>query len=410
MSSAADRLIAKLDLVELRGKVAVPVETKKGATPKLGPWPNERVQVCAQALVLRANGWECTEGTLYYAESKQRVRVEITAELEAQTRKAAADLLDARDRRARPYPLVDSPKCNGCSIAGICLPDEINWLKGALEADSAVEAEPEDRVRRLTPPRDEGIPLHVTVRGAMLRKDGEELRVTAKDETLERARIPGTSSVSLYGNVTLTTPVMRTLLSEGIPVGLFSMGGWFYGQILGPVPHGVASRRAQYRVSEDMAARLLVAKRFVSAKIKNQRTLLRRNARELPESALDGMNVALRGLDGAESLDEVMGREGQAAGVYFSNFSKMLAPKGGTEAVFDFQSRNRRPPEDPVNAMLGFGYALLTRECTSALQMVWASIRWWGFSTRCAPADQRWRSTSWRSFAPCWWIPRCSPW
>jgi len=128
----------------------------------------------------------------------------------------------------------------------------------------------------------------------------------------------------------------------------------------------VQLRRAQFKVCEDAKASLEIARGIVRAKVRNQRTLLRRNGKLVEEVVLREMarlaDVALA----ADNMQSLLGIEGQAAKLYFGSFQKML--RGGLG--FDFTTRNRRPPRDPVNALLGFAYALLTKDAMAALESV----------------------------------------
>ena len=114
---------------------------------------------------------------------------------------------------------------------------------------------------------------------------------------------------------------------------------------------------------------LCIAKRLVRAKLRNQRTILRRNHSDPPASALRAIKTAWCDLDDAAGLDQVFGCEGQGASVYFQHFGGLLRALAAPE-VFQWNKRNRRPPTDPINAALSFSYALLTRLCTSALLTV----------------------------------------
>jgi CRISPR-associated protein Cas1 len=369
LSSPVDRLITRLDVVESAGEGRVrPVDYKRGRTPEIPDkaYLPERAQIGAQVLVLRANGHLADEGVIYYAESKERVNVPVDEQLLDDVRRAVDELLAARTAGRRPPPLVDSPKCVGCSLAPLCLPDEI----GLLSQPEPVPAE--DGLRRLVPARDDAIPLHVNRQGAYVAKRGEELEVRAEGALLAKARLPGTSHVALFGNISVTTPVVRELLSRGIPVAYHSMGGWYYGQTNAFPSHALAMRRAQYRAADDQASALELARRFVVTKIENQRTLLRRNHEPEPAGALPDMLRAAAHARAATTLDELRGAEGEGAAVYFGHFAGMVRPPGreattGHSWTFDFAKRTRRPPTDPINAMLGFGYALLVRECATAL-------------------------------------------
>jgi CRISPR-associated endonuclease Cas1 len=135
----------------------------------------------------------------------------------------------------------------------------------------------------------------------------------------------------------------------------------------------VEIRTAQYRASFDPAHCLRLAKGFVVAKIQNARTLLRRNwkAGEAPESLLDAFRQDIDLARRAKGLPDLLGAEGNAAARYFRQFRNMLSrPEGSDDLSFDFNRRNRRPPVDPVNALLSFAYTLLVRAWTVTLSAV----------------------------------------
>lgn len=375
LASPADRLIARLDLVESAGAGSVcPVDYKRGRPPEVpdGAHLPERAQIGAQVIVLRANGHQADHGFVYFAETKQRVKVVVDDQLLDAVRQAVDELRAARTAGRRPPPLVDSPKCVGCSLAPLCLPDEINLLTRAPDPDPAPA---QDGLRRLVPARDDAIPLHVNRQGAYVAKRGEELEIRADGVLLAKARLPGTSHVALYGNISISTPVVRELLSRDIPVAYHSMGGWYFGQTNGFSTHALEVRRAQYRTADDLDRKRKLAERFVVTKLENQRTLLRRNHDPAPNEALAAISRAVSHARSAATFDSLRGAEGEGAAVYFSHFDGMLRPAkpdapGTGPARFQFERRSRRPPADPVNAMLSFAYALLVRECTTALLAV----------------------------------------
>ena len=138
LSAPDERLIAKLDLLELDGMKATPVDYKRGKVPDVaeGAYEPERVQLCAQGLVLRENGFQCDHGVLYFIGSKKRVTIPFTDELIARTRQLRDEFLQVSAGTDVPPPLVDSPKCTRCSLVGICLPDEVVFLKAAGELPS----------------------------------------------------------------------------------------------------------------------------------------------------------------------------------------------------------------------------------------------------------------------------------
>ncbi|MEO5377330.1 MAG: CRISPR-associated endonuclease Cas1 [Magnetococcus sp. DMHC-6] len=165
---------------------------------------------------------------------------------------------------------------------------------------------------------------------------------------------------------------MQTLMQREIPVSWFTSGGWFLGYTAGIGHRNVELRTAQYRVSFDDGACLVLARGWVRAKIANSRNFLRRNFRgDSPlEEILQHLAVSMRRAEQAGSMSELLGVEGDAARVYFSGFGGMLKQEGGEGWSFEFSGRNRRPPKDPVNAMLSFGYGVLARLWTVTLVTV----------------------------------------
>jgi CRISPR-associated endonuclease Cas1 len=162
-------------------------------------------------------------------------------------------------------------------------------------------------------------------------------------------------------------------MEREIPVTWQSFGGWFIGHTVGTGHKNVEIRTAQYRASFDSAACLRIAKGLVVAKIQNCRTLLRRNwkAGDAPERLLEDFK---RDIDQARrigGLPELLGVEGNAAARYFGAFANAIARDSEREPfAFDFTRRNRRPPADPVNALLSYAYSLLVRTWTVTLSAV----------------------------------------
>lgn len=358
-------LIARLDLIEGEGNVVTPVDYKRGKRPHIarGAYDPERVQLCAQGLLLREHGYVCEEGAIYYVESRERVRVPFDDELLALTMRSIAELRAMAAGGHIPPPLEDSPKCPRCSLVTICLPDEVRWLKGHPEIDP----------RPLAVAHYEALPLYVQQFNAKLSKKGETLEVSKDDTVIATARIADVSQVVLMGNVYITAPCLAELMQRDIPVTWHSYGGWFHGHTLGNGHKNVELRTAQYRASFDRPTCLRIARGLVSAKIANQRTLMRRNWKpeEKPERLLNDMKRLQQSAERAESVETLLGIEGQAAALYFGNFRELIRRDPDSDSfAFDFTTRNRRPPTDPVNALLSLAYTLLVRTVTVTLQAV----------------------------------------
>lgn len=366
LSSNRLGLIAKMDLIEADGGAVKPVDYKRGKRPHVarGAYEPELVQLCVQGLILEEHGYTCEEGILYFAESKERVTVKLDEELRNKTLSAINGLRLAAGSKKMPPPLEDSPKCPRCSLVGICLPDEINFLQRA-----------ETQPRPLAVAREEALPVYVQANKAKVAKKGETLEISVEDKPSAKVRLNETSQLVLMGNIYVTTPTIHELLRREIPVSWFSYGGWFLGHTSGTGHKNVELRTAQYQASFDEQVCQRLAKGWVAAKIANARTLARRNwrAEEKSDTLMQTLKRSMDTARRAESLPELLGIEGDAAARYFSVFRYLIKQPDKEEEAnfsFDFTTRNRRPPTDPVNALLSYAYALLTRAWTATLASV----------------------------------------
>ena len=367
LSSERLGITAKIDLVEGVGHAVAPVDYKRGKRPHVdkGAWEPERVQLCAQGLILRDNGFDCDGGFLYFVGSRERVAVSFDLPLIERTLELITGLRAMARSGVMPPPLVDSPKCPRCSLVRICLPDEIGWLqRSQTDQEQAASA-----LRRLLPGRDDALPLYVQQPGARVGKDGDCLKVMDHETVLAEARLVEISHLVLLGAVQVSTQVVQELCKREIPISYLSSGGWFYGITTGLTHKNVELRQRQYAAATDPAFCLRLARRLVQAKIANCRTILRRNHASAPETVLQDLKRDLLHTAQAESLEALLGIEGTAGRRYFQEFSGMLKGDGGPPE-FDFEGRNRRPPKDPVNALLSLAYAMLAREWTVTLQAV----------------------------------------
>jgi CRISPR-associated protein Cas1 len=220
-------------------------------------------------------------------------------------------------------------------------------------------------VRRLVPSRDDLRPMYVTGFGLTVGKVDERLQVKDKGRVIQDVRLQEISQVNVYGAVTVTGPALQALCWAEKPVAHFTYGGWFAGLTTGMGLKNVFLRIEQIRRTDDEIFSLRIAREIVATKIRNQRTLLNRNHVEPSRFVLARLkHLADEALD-AQSLATLLGVEGSAARLYFEQFTGMLKPEDRDELpAFDFAGRNRRPPLDPVNALLSFAYSLLTKDLT----------------------------------------------
>lgn len=366
LSSERLGLTAKLDVVDVDGGKAMAVEYKRGKRPKLpeGAYLPERAQLCAHVLLLREHGYTCDEAEIYFAGDHQRTRIDISDELVATTLGAIARANELAAKQELPPPLENSPKCAGCSLNTICLPDEVNYLR-PKRLPLKTDADPSPAPRPLAPPKSAGVPLYVSTQGASVRLDGQRLSVYADGELQTEARLPNTTHVALFGNVQISTQAIRALLGKGVAVHFFSYGSWWSGAATGADSNNVELRLAQYRGTQDTAQCVALATRWVHSKIKNCRTLLRRNHRAADPVVLNELKFLANKALATTELESLLGIEGTAARTYFQSFGGMLSDTT-LERGFDLNGRNRRPPKDRVNALLSLAYSLLTKDLVAA--------------------------------------------
>ena len=401
MGSERLGVVAKMDLVESRATRSgqgekedlfaalevCPVDYKAGA-PKEGEdanelWDTDKMQLGLQALILRDNGYTCNEGVIYYRATKQRVRLPITPELE---KWILENIAEARRVIAGPIPapLVHSPKCVRCSLAPVCLPDETRMLaqsNAAVAASVEVKSSqtPGEAPRRLIAARDDTRPLYLNTPGYRVGCKDEVLTVKDKDKVIDEVRMRDVSHIALFGNVQISTQAVQSLCEQEVPITYFSMGGWFYGITRGHALKNVFLRMEQFRLARDERTCLALARRFVHGKIRNHRTLLMRNHLEPSDGVIAKLKRASEDALEATSIEELLGIEGAAASQYFQEFGGMVKVEDDLPGLdrpventkqrtfnFNFNHRNRRPPTDPVNAMLSLAYSMLAKDCTLA--------------------------------------------
>lgn len=355
VSSPELGLIAKIDLLEPRGREVVPVEYKRGR-PKSDEepmWEPELAQVCAQVLLLRDAGYEVAHAEAYFAETRTRHRLEIDEATVEQTLSSIAELRATAARDSPPPPLIDSPKCPRCSLVNLCLPDEVNALRGRTERAP----------RRLVAGDPPAQPLYATTPGARLSKRRGRVVLLEDGEEVASRRLLDVSHIGVFGNVDVGSALLRECFESGTPVLWFTMGGWFSGLATGMPPKNVELRMRQHRAASIGAPELAAA--FVGGKVRNSRTLIRRHGGKDAARTVGQLAELARSAEAERRLDSLLGLEGTAARLYFKRFADLLG-RPDELGAFSFEERNRRPPRDRVNALLSFFYALLVKDTTVA--------------------------------------------
>lgn len=211
-------------------------------------------------------------------------------------------------------------------------------------------------------------PLYLIEQGSQLSRDGRRLLVRKGEETLARVALLQVSQVIVFGNVEITTPAIKMLLDEGVEVAFLSLYGKYYGRLIGESSGNGSLRVAQVLRSQEAPFALALARRFVRGKLGNMRVFLQRYARREGDAAVaeavKGIARMLERVEHCQTINSLSGVEGQASAIYFGAFKRLLHPP------WRFEKRMRRPPPDPVNALLSFAYTLLGQNVLGAVWTV----------------------------------------
>ena len=358
-------IVGVLDICEETSDGWEIVDYKRGSAGRneedrreVKPW--DEVQVIAQVLLAEQSGMKVSGAYVYYAADKHRVRVLLTEEKKKKCLQIIAEAKQCAAAQILPPALCGDWKCSYCSIAPICLPHESNvWAEAGGES-----------VKDMRPPVVEDDTREVLVVhsfGASVGLSAGKVQIKVKNELRQEIPFHQLRAIYVYGAVQLTSHLLVAALEAGVQVGHFSAAGKFIGMTSGLGTTGTLARRGQYRMADNENECLQVARQMISAKIHNQRVLLLRHADET-EDEVRALSELKRKSLVVESLDSLRGIEGAAAAKYFGSFKKVL--KVSECGTFDFNGRNRRPPRDPVNALLSMGYSMLAKELTGICILV----------------------------------------
>lgn len=358
-------LVGKIDVCEGTGDGIEVIDHKKGSARRGESGERvakeyDAVQVAAYALLLREQGQTVNAASIYYATDRRRVPVLLTDELLSQVLRMRDEARVVAASGKCPPPLRDDPRCLYCSAYPICLPNESAFW-------SAPNGKPPELKEPPRPPGDDGELLVVQKPGCTVGQRGGEFVVSEKGKDLQKFPRNQVRAIYLFGAVQLTAQATQSCLEDGIDVGYFSPAGRFLGLLRGLPASGVDARLGQYRMFGERGIRLKIAREVVRAKIHNQRVMLMRNG-DAPDQTLRRLADLRELTEKTGDLDTLRGVEGTAAALYFEHFATMLSARAGID--FSFTERNRRPPRDPLNALLSQGYSILSKELTGVCHAV----------------------------------------
>lgn len=217
--------------------------------------------------------------------------------------------------------------------------------------------------------------LYVTTPECYLALEDSNVLVLREGNEIVRVPLLNLEGIVTFGYTGTSPALMGACAREGISLCFMTANGRFLARVSGETQGNVLLRRTQYRASDDLTHSCRIAKQMISGKIFNARWVLERTLRDHPlrvnEEALNRavaqLKSALDAVGKCSDLEELRGVEGSAASVYFDVYDELILQQ---KDDFVFRTRNRRPPTDPVNALLSFVYSLLTNETAAALSAV----------------------------------------
>lgn len=367
LESAELGLRGRVDALRTREGQTIPYEHKRGRSardPQNQPeaWESDRLQILAYAyLIETALGIPILEGRIRYHADNVLVHVPLDDAGRAAVREAIQQARLLRQSPLRPPVTENERLCARCSLAPVCLPEE-----------ARLAHDREWQPVRLFPEDDERQCVHILEPGTRVGRSGSRIKITHKDQTEEFVAAQQTGQVVLHSFSQISTQAVHFCIEAGIGIHFVSGGGRYVGS-LDPRGGSIQRRIRQYEALSDPQMCLRLAQQLVACRGQSQRKFLMRSgggSSRLPqvEQAIEQMKQVLKQVNKADKLGSLLGLEGNLAALYFGALAYVFS-----EAVPEemrFAGRNRRPPQDRFNALLGFGYALLLKDVMNAILIV----------------------------------------
>jgi CRISPR-associated protein Cas1 len=361
-------LRGRMDALRTRDGQTIPYEHKRGRChrdEKNQPqaWESDRLQILAYAcLIESALGIPISEGRIRYHADNVLVHVPLTDEGRAAVLKAIQQARQLRTSTHRP-PVIDNERmCARCSLAPVCLPEEARLAHNR-----------EWQPMRLFPKDDERQVIHVLEPGTAVGRTGEQLKLTRRGQRPETIPVHQVGQLVLHSFSQISTQALHFCVNQGIGVHFISGGGRYLGSF--DTRQGSIQRRIrQYQALSNPDTCLQLARKLVICRGQGQRKFLMRGQRGMTvvsaklKKAIAQMKALLKQVPKAQFLDSLLGLEGNLAALYFGALPCLISERVPPELRFDH--RNRRPPKDRFNALLGFGYALLLKDVMNAILTV----------------------------------------
>lgn len=378
LSSERLGIRGKVDWLKREDGRLIVYEYKKGRSQKgAEAWPSDRLQTLAYALLVAESKNEpVPEVRIRYFADNTLIHIPVDAGAREEVAAAVARARELRAATRRPPVKVAEKFCRTCSLAPVCLPEEARFVNKEKE-----------KVSRFFPAEDDRRIVHVVEPGSKISRDGEQIAIALPEQGVKRLPGHGVKALVLHGNIQITAQCLHFCAAHDIAVHWLS-GGGRYLAAMAAGPGGVQRRIRQYQALTDACLCARLSGRLCRAKVENQLRYLLRLSRggEREPEMLQGLDV-LRGVlreiaDACGKMEDtppepeaarqaialLRGLEGAAARQYFQLLPRAMGL--AQEHLLFFSKRSRRPPRDPFNALLSFGYALVYKECLGALLAV----------------------------------------
>ncbi|NBD17724.1 MAG: type I-MYXAN CRISPR-associated endonuclease Cas1 [Cyanobacteria bacterium] len=361
-------LRGRVDALRTRDGQTIPYEHKRGRSHRdqnkqPQAWDSDRAQILAYCyLIESALGITVTEGRIRYHADNVLIHVPFDDEGRNTVKEAIKRANQLRVSPSRPPVTENERLCQRCSLAPVCLPEEARLAHNK-------EWEP----IRLFPKDEEREVIHVLEPGTAVGRTGEQLKITRRGQSPEKIPVQQVGQLVLHSFSQISTQALHFCARQQVGVHFISGGGRYVGSF--DTRQGSIQRRlGQYRALSNPEQCLALAKQLVKCRGQGQRKFLMRGRRGLKdvsaklETVIKQMKALLKQVEKAQSLETLLGLEGNLASLYFSGLPCLIARE--VPSSLRFSKRTRRPPEDRFNALLSFGYSLLIKDVTNAILAV----------------------------------------
>lgn len=356
-------LRGKVDAIRERDGQIIPYEHKRGRCRRgenyqPQAWESDLLQILAYAcLIESALNTTVLEGRIRYHRDNVLVKISVDDVGRQRVRDAVEQARNLRKSPQRPPVTTNEKLCVRCSLAPVCLPEEARLAQ-----------DPERAPLRLFPKDEERQIIHVMEPGTKVGKSGEEIKISPLDEPIKKIPARMVDQLVLHGFAQISTQALYLCAYQQIGVHFVSSGGRYMGSL--DTRQGSIQRRIQqYKALTDPELCLRLARQLVQCRGQGQRRFLMRGERPTElQQIIDQMKILLKQVESVDSIASLLGLEGNLAALYFQGLPHLISPN--VDPDLQFSGRNRRPPQDCFNCLLGFGYALLLKDVNHAILTV----------------------------------------